>query len=131
MRVPSMARRLTASVRLLYAQTLATDEQRRSQWLAANQRMRIDCSLRPSMRAGASNQQNTGQPRTHCFLPCGGVGWGVPAAMPVRRAEQGTGADRLQPPLVPRSGFRRRLTAGVGLLGAALVPGMAQKKAEQ
>jgi hypothetical protein len=30
-------------------------------------------------RAGASNQQNMGQPRTHCFLPCGGVRWGVPA----------------------------------------------------
>jgi len=29
-------------------------------------------------RAGASNQHNTDQPRTHCFLPCGGVGWGVP-----------------------------------------------------
>src|SRR2546427_12782962 len=48
-------------------------------------------------RAGASNQHNTGQPRTHCFLPCGGVGWGVPAAMPVRRAEQGTGRAKVSP----------------------------------
>jgi hypothetical protein len=38
-------------------------------------------------QAGTSNQQNTGQPRMRCFLPCGGVGWGVPVAMPTRRAE--------------------------------------------
>ena len=45
-------------------------------------------------------------------VPWSGGKSGVPTT---RRAEQGTGADGLQRPLVPRSRFRQRLTASVRL----------------
>ena len=44
-------------------------------------------------------------------------------------AEQGRAGDRQQPPLMLRSGSWRRLTPGVGLLRAALLPGVGREKA--